>query len=156
MSEEKMSSYSSMTLSIYCSCAGEPCFEVVATIFFFPYGRVVRKINFLVWETILLRCFALVKEMTGGGTTFDILYNLFPKVIIIAQCLDSYTTCHLHNYGWPNNTSATSRGATSHNTSSVNGLILYGRRHCWRTCWMHSINLVALDSTCVDYFCVVT
>ena len=79
----------------------------------------------------LTTLFSVVKEMIGGGTTSGILYNLFLKVIIIARGLDSYTACHLHKYGWPNNTSSTSRGATSHNTSSVNGLILYGRRHCW-------------------------
>ena len=127
-----MSSYSSMNLSFCCSCTRESYFEVVAPIFFFPCERVVRKINFLIWETILLRFFVVVKEMTGGSTTSGILYKLFPKVITTAQGLESYTACHLHNYGWPNNTSATSRGATSHNTSSVNGLILYGRRHCWR------------------------
>ena len=75
MSEEKMSSYSYMTLSICCSHVGEPCFEVVATIFLFPCERAVRKINFLVWEIILLRFFAVVKEMTGGGTTSGILYK---------------------------------------------------------------------------------
>ena len=129
MSEEKISSYSSMTLSICCNHAGEPCFEVEATIFFFPCEQVVRKINFLVWETILLRCFVVVKEMTGGSTTSGILYKLFPKVIIIARGLDSYRACHLHKYGWPNNTLATSRGETSQNTSSVNDLMLYGMRH---------------------------
>ena len=122
-----------MTLSICCIRAGEPYFEVVATILFFPYERVVRKINFLVWETILLRFFVAVKEMIGGGTTSRILYMLFPKLITTTQGLDSYTKCRLHKYGWPSNTPATSRGATSHNTSSVNGLILYGSRHCW---WM--------------------
>ena len=104
MSEEKLSSYSSITLSICCNRAREPYFEVVATIFFFPYEQFVRKMNFLVWETILLRCFAVVKEMTGGGTTFGILYKLFPKLIITTQGLDSYTTCFLHKYGWPYNT----------------------------------------------------
>ena len=79
-----MSSYSSMNLSIYYSRAGGPCLKVVATIFFFPCERVVRKMNILVWETILLRCFVVVKEMIGGGTTSGILYKLFPKVIIIA------------------------------------------------------------------------
>ena len=66
-------------------------------------------------------CFVIVKEIAGGGTTSGILYKLFPKVIITARGLDSYTTCHLHKYGWPNNTSAMSRGATSQNTSSANG-----------------------------------
>ena len=93
MSEEKMSSYSSMTLSIYCSHVGEPYFEVLAKIFSFPCEQFVRKINFLVWETILLRGFAVVKEMTGGGTTPGIMYKLFPKVITTARGLDSYTAC---------------------------------------------------------------
>ena len=132
MSEEKLSSYSSMTLSICCSRQREPCFEVVATIFFFPCERVVRKMNFLVWETILLHCFAVVKEMTGDDTTSGVLYKLFPKVIITTRGIESYTTCHFHKYGWPNNTSDTSRGETSQNTSSVNGLILYRRWRCWR------------------------
>ena len=70
--------------------------------------------------------------MTGGGTTSSILYKLFPKVIIKKQGKKSYTACQLHKYGWPNNTLATSRGATSHNTSSMNGLILYGMQHCWQ------------------------
>ena len=130
--EEKMSMYSSRKFSICCYHTGEPCLEVVATIFFLPRGWIVMKKKFLVWEIILLYCFAVLKEMVEGGTTFGILYNLFPKVIIKQLGLDSYTTCRFYKYGWPNNTSATSRGATSHNTSSVNGLMLYGRRHCWR------------------------
>ena len=81
MSEEKIFLYSSMTLSICCSCSGEPFFEVVATVLFFPYERVVRKINLLVWETMLLHCFAVFKDMTGGGSTSGIVYKLFPKVI---------------------------------------------------------------------------
>ena len=84
-----MSSYSSMTLSIYYSHVGEPCFKVLATILFFPYEQVVRKINLLVWETILLRCFVIFKEMEGGGTTSDIMYNLLPKVITTEQGLES-------------------------------------------------------------------
>ena len=128
-----MSSSSSMTLSICYIHVGEPYFEVVATIFLFPYERVVRKINFMVWKSILLRFFAIVKEMARGGTTSGIRYNLFPKVITTEWGLKWYTSCHLHKYGWPNNTSATLRGATSHNTSFVNGLMLYRRRHYW---WM--------------------
>ena len=131
-----MSSYSSMTFSISCCRAGEPYFEAVATIFFLPCGKILMQINFLVWETRLLCCFAVVKEMAGGGTTSNILYNLFPKVIKIERGLDSYTTCRFHKYGCSNNTSDTSRGATSHSTSSVNGLMLYGRWHyswTWRS-----------------------
>ena len=131
VSEEKISSYSSTTFSISYYRVGEPCFEVVATILFFPCGWIVMKKNFLVWETILLHCFAVVKEMIGGGTTSGILYNLVPREIIIVWGLDSYTTCHFHKYGWPNNTSDTSRGATWHSTSSMNGLMLYERWHCW-------------------------
>jgi len=64
----------------------------LATILFFPYERYVRKIYFLIQETILLRCFAIVKEMEGGGTTYGILYKLIPKVIASEGGLESYTT----------------------------------------------------------------
>ena len=128
--EEKMSSYSSTNFYIYFCRAGEPCFEDVATILFFSYGRILMKINFLVWEIILLHCFAVVKEMARGGTTSRILYNLFPKLITTKWGLDSYTTCYFHKYGWPNNTSDTSKGETSHSNSFMNDLMLYGRQHC--------------------------
>src|SRR3984885_14533215 len=82
---------------------------------------------------ILLHCFAVIKEMAAGGATSGIVNNLFPNVIITARGLDSYTACRFHKYGCPNNTSQTSWGAMSHNTSSVKGLMLYGRRHCWLT-----------------------
>ena len=42
----------------------------------------------------------------------------------------------LHIYGWPNRTSQTSSGETSHNTSSLKLLMSYNRRHCqltWRS-----------------------
>ena len=81
MGEEKMSLYSAMNLSICFFRAGESCFEAMAIILFFPCGRIVMKINFLVWETILLCYFAVMKEMVGGGTTSGILYNLFPELI---------------------------------------------------------------------------
>ena len=102
------------------------------------------QINFLVWETKLLRCFAVVKEIAGGGTTSNIMYKLFPKVIMTTQGLNSYIACRLHKYGWPNNTLVASIVATSHNTSFVNGLMLYGRWHCWRMWrsppgWSHSM-----------------
>ena len=98
--------------------------EAVATIFFFLYGRIIRKINFLVLEIILLHFFVVIKEMVVGGATFDSLYNLSPKVIITELGLDSYTTCRFHKYGCLNNTSQISVGATSHSTSSVKGLML--------------------------------
>ena len=78
-------------------------------------------------------CFAVIKEMAVGGATSGILYNLFANVMITARGLDSYTACRFHKYGCPNNTSQTSRGAMSHNTSSVKGLMLYGRQHYWLT-----------------------
>jgi uncharacterized membrane protein YfbV (UPF0208 family) len=96
----------------------------MATVFLFPSGRIIRKTNFLVLEMSLLHCFAITKEMVVGGAISGILYNLFPKVTIIARGLDSYTTCRFHKYDWPNNTSETSRGAMSHNTLSVKGLML--------------------------------
>jgi hypothetical protein len=128
-----MSSYSSTTLSFCCFCATGPCLEVMATVFLFPLGRIIRKTNFLVLEMSLLHCFSVTKEMVVGGAISGILYNLSAKVIITAQGLDSYTACHFHKYGWPNNTLETSRGAMSHNTSSMKGLMLWGRRHCWLT-----------------------
>ena len=86
-----MSPYSSTTLSIRCCCAEEPYLEVVATIFFLPWGRIIRKKNFLVWEMSLLHCFAVTKEIVVGGGTSGILYKLFPKVTITSQGRDSYT-----------------------------------------------------------------
>ena len=73
---------------------------------------------------ILLHCFAVIKEMAVGGATSGILYKLLPKVIITKRGLDSYTSCLFHKYGFPNNTSETSRGETSHDTSSVKSLML--------------------------------
>ena len=55
--------------------------------------------------------------------------NRFLKVTITTRGLNSYTSCHFHKYGCPNNTSQTSKGSTSHNTSSVKSLMLYGRQH---------------------------
>ena len=98
MSKEKNSSYSSMTLSICCSRVGEPCFEVVATIFFFPCERVVRKINFLVWETILLHCFAVVKEVTGGGSRY---YLWYPVQVISKSTNNSTRPRIIHNMSPP-------------------------------------------------------
>ena len=91
---------------------------------------------------ILLHCFAVIKEMVVGGATFGIMYNLLAKVIITERGLDSYTTCRFHKYGCPNNTSQTLRGSMSHNNSSMKGLMLYQRQHCWlmwRSCpwWSH-------------------
>jgi len=48
---------------------------------------------------ILLHFLADIKEMVEGGTTSDILHNLFPKVIIAVQGLNSYTTWCFHKYG---------------------------------------------------------
>ena len=79
MGEVKMSPYSSTTLSI-CFCRAEgPCLEVVAIVFFLPWGWIIRKMNFLVWEMSLLHCFAVTKEIAAGGGTSGILYNLFPN-----------------------------------------------------------------------------
>ena len=80
--------------------------------------------NFLVCDMSLLPFLAVIKDVAVGGATSDILYNELLKEIMTARGLDSYTACRLHKYGWPNNTSQTSRGVTSHNTSSVNGLML--------------------------------
>ena len=79
-----MSLYSPTTLSICCCRAKEPYLEVMATVFFFPWGRNIKKMN-------LLHCFAVTKEIAIGGGTSGILYNLFPKVIITTLGRDSYT-----------------------------------------------------------------
>ena len=65
--------------------------EVVAIVFFFPLGQIIRKMNFLVWEMSLLHCFVVTKEIVAGACTSGILYNLFPKVTITARGRDSYT-----------------------------------------------------------------
>ena len=84
MGEVKISPYSSTTLFI-CFChVKEPYVEVVATVFFFSWGRIIKKTNFLVLEMSLLHCFAVTKEIEAGGGTSGILYNLFPKVKIRA------------------------------------------------------------------------
>ena len=43
---------------------------------------------------------------------------------------DSYTSWCFYISGCPKRTSQNSSGATSHNTSSLKGLMPYGRRHC--------------------------
>ena len=132
--EVNMSSYFSMNLSICCCRAEGPYQEVVSTVFFFPWGHIIRKKNFQVFEMSLLHYFVVTREMAVGSATFGILYNLFPNVTITARGIDSYIACHFHKHGWPNNTSQTSRGETSHNASSVKGLMMYRRWHCWLTC----------------------
>ena len=122
--EVNMSRYSSTTFSICCCHVEEPCLEVMAMILFFPWECIIKKTNFPVLEMSLLHCFAVTKEIATGGGTSSILYKLFPNVIITVRGRDSYTACRFHKYGWPNNTSQTSRGAISHNTSSVKGLML--------------------------------
>ena len=72
----------------------------------------------------MLPFLVVIKEVVVGGATSGIPYNELPKETITARGLDSYTACRLHTYGWPNNTSQTSRGVTSHNTSFVKGLML--------------------------------
>jgi hypothetical protein len=79
--------------------------------------------KFLVCEMTLLHCLGEIKEIAVGGTTSGILYNCLSKVIITLWGLDSYTTCRFHKYGYPKRTSQTSRGAISHNTSSLKGLM---------------------------------
>jgi len=96
----------------------------LATIFPLLWEQTRQKINFLVCEMSLLPFLAAIREVAVGGATSSILYNELQKEIMTAQGLDLYTACRLHKYGWPNNTSQTSRGVTSHNTSFVKGLML--------------------------------
>jgi len=96
----------------------------VAMIFPLLSERTTQKINFLVYEMSLLPFLAVIKEVAVGGATSGILYNELSKEIMTERGLDSYTACRLHKYGWPNSTPQTSRGVTSHNTSSVKGFML--------------------------------
>ena len=80
--------------------------------------------EFLVCDMSLLPFLAVIKDVAIGGATSSILYNELLKEIMTVQGLNTYTACRLHKYGWPNSTSQTSRGVTSHSTSSVNGLML--------------------------------
>lgn len=126
LGEEKIPMYSSMILSTCFYCVVEPFLGAmdVAMIFSLIWEWIKNKTNFLVWEMILLNCLAEIKEMVVGWATSSVLYNLSPKVIIIVWGLDSYITWHFYKYGFPNNTSQMLRGATSHNTSYVKGLML--------------------------------
>jgi len=83
-----------------------------------------KEINFLVSEMFLLKFLIVVKELVVGGATSDILYNILPKEIMIERGLNSYIIWCIHKYGYPNNTSQTSSGATSHDTSCVKGFML--------------------------------
>jgi len=96
----------------------------VATIFPLIWEQTRQKINFLVCEMSLLAFSTVIKEVAVGGPTFGIMNNELSKEIMTAQGLDSYTACRLHKYGWPHNTSQTSRGVTSYNTLSVKALML--------------------------------
>jgi hypothetical protein len=62
----------------------EPCLEVLATVFFLPSERIIKKTNFPVLEINLQHCFAITKEIAAGDGTSGIMYNLFPKVTITA------------------------------------------------------------------------
>ena len=127
MGEEKLFLCSVMTLSLYRFCYMEEPFAgvmEVAMIFPLLWERTRQKINFLVYEMSLLPFLAMIKEVAVGGATSGILYNELHKEIMTSRGLESYTTCHLHKYGWPNNTSQTSKGVTSHNTSFVKGFML--------------------------------
>ena len=72
--------------------------EVMATTFFLPRGKIIKKKKFLVWEMSLLHCFVVTKEIVGGGGTSSILYKLFPKVTMTARGQDSYIACLFHKY----------------------------------------------------------
>ena len=104
---------------------GEPFAGIMDVVTIFPlhWERTRQKMNFLVWEMSLVPFLAVIKEVAVGGATYGIMYNELFKEMMTARGLDSYTACHLHKYGYPNSTSQTSRGVTSHNTSSK-GLML--------------------------------
>jgi hypothetical protein len=124
--EEKMSLYSSTILSTCFCCKDRLYVEVtdVVTTLCLLRSWITKKRNLSICEMTLLHCLANIKEIEVGNTTFGILYNCLPKVIITFQGLDSYRACHFHKYGWPKITSQTSRGQISHNTSSLKGLMV--------------------------------
>jgi hypothetical protein len=77
----------------------------------------------------------LSMEIELGETASGILNNFFFNVIITLRSLDSYTTWCFHKYGCPKITLQNSRGETSHNTSSLKGLMSDDKQHYWLA-WM--------------------
>jgi hypothetical protein len=71
----------------------------------------------------LLHFLSDIKEIEVDRATSSILYNCLPKVIITLRGIDSFTTCRFQKYGCTKITSQNSRGETSHNTSSLKGLM---------------------------------
>ena len=85
MGEEKISLYSSTTLSTFFCNTREPFLGAmdVATISPLVWDKNRKKTNFIVWEMILLHFLVDIKEMVVGRATSGILYSFLPKVIII-------------------------------------------------------------------------
>jgi len=133
--EEKIYEYSSTTLSTYFYSVERSVMDTldVATIFRSFWEWITKKTNFPIWEMTFVHYLAEIKEIALGGTSSGILYNFLFKVIITLRGLESYTTWHFYKYGWPKITIKTSRGETSHNTSSLKFLMSSDRKHCWLT-----------------------
>ena len=68
----------------------------------------------------------LHNDQRDGGRQYYLWYpvQLITQSNNKVQGLELSTTCQFYKYGWPNNTSQTSRGAASHSTSYVKGLML--------------------------------
>lgn len=66
----------------------------------------------------LLNFFRKIKEMVVSGATSGILYNLFPKEIIILQGIDSYIAWRIQKYGWKSSTYQTVQMVHGDNRSS--------------------------------------
>jgi hypothetical protein len=73
-----------MILSTFFYCKERLCVEAmdVEMTFFSLCARITKKKNFPVFEMTLLHFLAEIKETTVGGTTYGIMYNFLPKVII--------------------------------------------------------------------------
>jgi hypothetical protein len=83
----------------------------------------MKRKNSPVWEMTFLHCLVETKEIAVGGVISNILYSCLPIVTMTLQGLESYTKWCFHIYGWTKITSQTLIEETSHNTSSLKGLM---------------------------------
>ena len=75
MGELNMSLWSSTTLSTYFCCVAESCVEAmdVATTFFSPCERIIKRTNFPVYVINFVHYLAKIREMEAFGATSHIL-----------------------------------------------------------------------------------
>ena len=75
MGELNMSLYSSTTLSAFFCYVAESRVEAmdVATTFFSPYERIIKRTNFPVCVITFMHCLAKIREMEAFAATYGIL-----------------------------------------------------------------------------------